>query len=597
MPIRVADFIARYLREIGVKSVFLLSGGGMMHLLDAIGRVHGVKYYCSFHEQASAMAADAYARQTNSLGVCYATSGPGAANVLTGLIGAWQDSTPVLFLTGQSNVARTIRGSKSPDLRQFGTFEVDILPIVAAVTKYSMFLDDPTMIRYHLEKAIHLALSGRPGPVLIDIPLNVQAALIEPEALPGYDRAPTPTGTPPDEILHQILNRIGSSQRPLILAGYGIRCAGAVSTFRALARKIQVPIVTTQLGKDLLPYDDALFVGHPGVKGDRAGNLAVQNADLILSMGCSLHEQTTGYEPDQFAAKAYKIQVDLDEAVLKRGTVGVAEKVRCDVSGFLEKLMALTDESWGSSRFGEWRLRCTDWKERFAVRQERHRIDDGPVNFYEFADVLSQLLVGDETIVTDAGSAFYVMGQAFRLRGCQRYIVPGSMGEMGYALPASIGVSAANSRTMVVCVTGDGSLQTNIQELQTLKYYRLNVKLFVINNDGYASIRNTQKAFFSGYYVGSSYDTGVSIPPLDKVADAYGLPYVACERRDRLRSSLLKTLQTPGPVICGVTAQPDQQVIPTVSSVRLASGAMKSKPLHDMAPFLSQDELQKEMYW
>jgi len=406
MPIRVSDYIASHLKKIGVKSVFLLAGGGMMHLIDAVSRVDGIKYLCNHHEQACAMAAEAYARQTNSLGVCYATSGPGATNVLTGLVGAWQDSAPVLFLTGQSNVSQTIQGSQIVGLRQFGTFEVDIVSIVQSVTKYAVFLDDPNMVRYHLEKAINLALNGRPGPVLIDVPLNVQGALIEPATLHGYHETPPPAEGLIDEVGRQILDKIRSSQRPLILAGHGIRCAGAVPLFRKFVRRFQVPVVTTQLAKDLLPYDDTLFTGHPGVKGDRPGNFAVQNADLILSVGCSLHTQTTGYEFDMFAVKAYKIQVDLDEAVLKREKVGVQQKVRCDVTSFLEKLTAVAGADWDSGGFEEWRQRCQDWKLRGAVSREPHKIDEGPVNFYEFADVLSNLLGGNETIVTDAGLRF-----------------------------------------------------------------------------------------------------------------------------------------------------------------------------------------------
>ena len=597
MKMRVADYIALHLQKIGVRYVFMLSGGGMMHLIDAIGRVDGMKYLCNFHEQASAMAADGYARLTNSLGVCYATSGPGATNILTGLVGAWQDSSPVLFITGQSNVSQTIQGSKIEGLRQFGTFEVDIVSIVRPVTKYAVFLDDPKMVRYHLEKAIHLALGGRSGPVLIDVPLNVQAATIDPETLEGYQEEISSVNVESftDDVGLKILTKIQSSKRPLILAGYGIRCAGAVSQFQAIINQLQIPVVTTQLAKDVLPYDDKLFVGHPGVKGDRPGNFAVQNADFILSVGCSLHTQTTGYELDQFAVNAYKIQVDLDQAILKKENVGVTQKICCDINTFLGKLSILIDKGWDESKFFEWRQRCGQWKDQFPVNLEEHKLGDGPINYYEFVDTLSELLQGNEAIITDAGSAFYVMGQAFKIKGSQRYIVSGSMGAMGYALPASLGVSCANPAITAICVMGDGSLQTNIQELQTLKHYGLNVKVFVVNNEGYASIRNTQKSFFSGYYVGSSYNSGVSLPPLDKIANAYGLPYFVCEKRENLRVILNKVLQTSGPVICGVTSQPDQEIIPTVSSVRLPDGSLKSKPIHDMYPFMNEDELQQNM--
>ena len=589
MNVRVADYIAGHLRKIGVKTVFLVSGGGMMHLVDALGRAGGCEYLCNHHEQAAAMGAEGYARQSGSLGVCYATSGPGATNILTGLVGAWQDSSPVLFVTGQSKVAQTIRGSGIRRLRQFGTFEVDILSMVESVTKYAAFVDDPSLVRYHLEKAIHMALSGRTGPVLLDVPLDVQGALVDPDRLTGF--SPEVSGAPlEDQAAARILEQIRAARRPLILAGHGVRCAGAVPLFREIAARLHTPVVTTQLAKDLLPYDFPLFTGHPGVKGDRAGNFAAQNADLILSVGCSLHTQTLGWEPREFAPRAHKIQVDLDEALLQREQAGVDEKVCCDLVSLLAAFQRLIDEHWDTGRSCDWRQQCADWKNRYHVMNEPHRLDEGPVNFYEFADVLSDALQGDETIVTDAGSAFYVMGQAFRVKESQRYIVSGAMGAMGYALPASIGAATASPAAPVICVTGDGSLQMNVQELQTVRHYRPNVKLFIINNDGYASIRNTQKAFFSGHLVGTGRSSGVSFPPLERLADAYGLPYVRCPERAVLHDRIRQTLATAGPVVCEVQAQAEQEVMPAVSSVKLDNGAMKSKPLDDMFPFLPRDE-------
>lgn len=583
MTMRVADYIAGELKRLGVGCVFMVSGGGMMHLIDAVSRV-GLRYVCNHHEQACAMAAEAYARRTGELGVCYATSGPGATNVLTGLVGAWQDSAPVLFITGQSNVHQSIRGTNSAGLRQFGTFEVDIVQIVQSVTKDAVFLADPATAKFHLERAISRALSGRPGPVLLDIPLNVQGSQIDPASLRGYE-PPTTERQFLDGIVPSLVERICSAKRPLLLAGHGVRCAGAADLFRQMAETLGIPVITTQLGKDLLPYEHSLFTGHPGVKGDRAGNFAVQDADLLLSVGCSLHAQTTGYDQRTFAPKAYKIQVDLDEAVLLREAAGVDEKVRADVITFLEALRAEL-RSWDASPFQAWRERCAEWKEWYAVRREPRLITDGPVNLYEFADVLSDLLVGDETVITDAGCSFYVMGQAFRLKGAQRYIVSGALGAMGYALPAGIGVSTARQGGRTICVTGDGSLQTNIQELQTLRQESPDLTLFVINNDGYASIRNTQKSFFAGHYVGSSRESGVTLPSLRKIAEAYDLPYVHCPDRAHLHGAIRAALEAPGPVVCEIVCQPDQQIIPTVTSVRLPDGRMQSKNLDEMFPFL-----------
>lgn len=584
---RVSDYLARHLAQIGVDRVFLLSGGGMMYLIDAIGRA-GIPYTCCHHEQACAMAAEGYARQTGRLGVSYATSGPGATNLLTGIVGAWQDSSPVLFITGQSKRSQTIRLSQTRGLRQFGTFEVDIVPIVESVTKFAHFLDDPNDIRWVLEKAVHLATTGRPGPVLIDVPLDVQGALIDPDALASFT-PPSPQSMPVEEQLQAIRERFIAAQRPTLLIGHGVRCAGAVPLLRDVIDHLQWPTVTTQLAKDALPHDHAMFVGHCGPKGDRAGNFAIQNADLIVSIGSSLHAQSVGYEADLFAPGAYKVQVDIERPVLDRGDLPVDFQVETDVVTFLAGL-----RTWpADAHAARWGAHCRAWKRDYAVAREPHDISTEATNFYEFAAILSDCLQGDETIVTDAGSAFYVLGQAFLLKDQQRYIVSGALGAMGYALPAAIGAASADPAATIICVTGDGSLQTNIHELQTLKHNGFNVKLFVVDNDGYASIRNTQSGFFNGQYVGASRDSGVSTPPLDAIISAYDLPFVRASTRHMLRAAITSALQTPGPVVVGITAQSHQTIIPTVASRQLPDGRLRSNPIHEMSPPLPPEEVER----
>lgn len=582
--IRVSDYIAQHLRQVGVDAVFMLSGGGMMHLIDAVGRVEGLRYFCGHHEQALAMAADAYGRLTGRPGVCYATSGPGATNILTGVVGAWQDSSPTIFITGQSKRSQSVRGAGHLGLRQLGTFEVDIVPVMAPVTKYAVFIDDPRLIRFHLEKALHLALSGRPGPALLDVPLDVQGAMIDPEQLIGY--APPEDVDPPftSRAAADILDAVARAEKPLILAGHGVRASGAAAAFRLLVERLGVPVAVTQLGKDLLAYDHPLFVGHPGVKGDRAGNFAVQNADLILTLGSSLHAQTVGYEAELFAPGARIIHIDPDPAVLIKPGPAVSWRERADL-GQAIPLLADLAAARPPRRDGGWSEACRTWKLRRPVSAEPH-IVDGPINYYELVDKLSVAAPADAVVVADAGSSFYVMGQAFRLKDGQRFISSGSLGAMGFALPAAIGACVAEPGRMAICVTGDGSLQTNIQELQMMRHYGFNLKLFVVNNDGYVSIRNTQNAFFDGHLVGASQDSGVSFPPLDKIADAYGLPYVGCADRDGLDAAIRATLATPGPAICGIEAQADQKIIPTVTSERLPDGRIRSKPLDQMAPDL-----------
>lgn len=590
MKIRTADYIALRLREWGVDTVFMLSGGGMMHLVDSVGRAEGMRAICNHHEQCSAIAADALARFSGRVGVCYATSGPGATNILTGLVGAWQDSSPVLFMTGQSKSTQTIQGSGITGLRQFGTFEVDIVPIVKSVTKYAVMVTDPKTIRYHLEKAYHLATTGRPGPVLLDLPLDVQGALIEPEGQEAYVPG-SEARTVNSNDLNKVVDLLRKAKRPLILSGVGIRAAGAVEVFRRLVDRMNIPVVTSQLGKDALFYEHPLFLGHSGPKGDRAGNFAVQTADVILSLGCSLHSQTTGWENSLFAPDALKIQVDIDEAVLAREQLNVTVKITSDVTEFLLGIEPLIEKDFAND---VWRTNCRSWKERFAVNREPHDRSGDAVNYYDFAEELSCALKDNECVVTDAGSAFYAMGQGFRVKQNQRFISSGSLGAMGFALPAANGVATA-SDSATICVTGDGSLMTNIHDLAVTSHYKLNVKLFVLNNDGYLSIRNTQRDFFNGMLVGTDPGSGVFIPELESQAKTYRLPFLRCARAADLTFVIQQALAIEGPVLVEINALRDQRMIPSVMSERLPDGRMQSKPLHEMYPYLPQNVVEAEL--
>lgn len=592
---RLADYIAEYLEQLGVQRVFLLSGGGMMHLLDAVSRRPKLKYICNHHEQASAMAAEGYARQSGSLGVCYATSGPGGTNTITGVAGAWLDSSPVLFITGQSKSTQTIRHTAMHGLRQFGTFEVDVLPMVEGITKYSAFVDEPAKIRYHLEKAVTLALEGRPGPVFLDIPVDVQGAFIDPEQLDGYAGTDVKRFSVSHEVVDDVIMRLRQARRPILLVGHGLRVAGEVGRFERLLDLFNIPVVVTPMAADALWYDHPLFVGKVGMKSDRPGNFAVQMADLILSLGCSFHVMTTGYELDLFAPRAWKIQVEPDEMILRREQVGVQQKVHCDLATFLEALeeRLKREPVIPLQPKGTWHSRVSSWKVEFAVANEPHERNGDEINYYDFNDALSDLCQGDETIVADAGSAFYVIGQAFRVKKGQRVLISGGLGTMGYALPASAGACAADTSRKVICVTGDGSLQTNIHDLATLRLNEMNAKLFIPNNQGYVSIRNTQSNFFAGHLVGTGPESGVFFPDLSKIAEAYKLPYFRIERRSELRATMEKVLSAPGPVVCEVMTMVNQQIWPYVTSRKLPDGRMVSQPLHNMAPFIDEERLRK----
>ncbi len=588
--VRVADYIATRLREWGVESIFTLSGGGMMHLQDAVGRTPGLHFLCHHNEQCAAIAADAQARRSGRLAVCYATSGPGGTNLLTGIVGAWQDSSPVLYVTGQSKTTQTIQGSGIRGLRQFGTFEVDIVPIVASVTKYAVMVTDPRRVRYHLEKARHLATTGRPGPVLLDIPLDVQGAPIDPDTLDGFD-PPAEDHAPALAAVEEVLAALRAARRPLLLAGIGVRAGGAVESFRSLVERLGVPVATTQFGKDVLPYDNPLFVGHPGPKGDRPGNFAIQAADLIVSLGCSLHAQTTGWENDLFAPHARKIQIDLDAAVLAREQVGVSLKIQAGVAEFVAALTPLVTEPLAVA---PWVRRCQDWKRRYAIAEEPHERPADARNYYDVVEALNRAVPPDACVVTDAGSAFYTLGQGFRIQPAQRFISSGSLGAMGFALPAAVG-AATTGTGVTVCVTGDGSLLTNVHDLAVMSHNRLDVKLIVVNNDGYVSIRNTQRDFCGGLYLGTDGTNGVFIPAMEDLARSYRLPFLRCDSGDDLDAVLARALATEGPVLVEVTTMRDQRIIPSVTSVRLPDGRMQSMQLHQMAPFLPEGVAEREL--
>lgn len=589
--IRLADYVAQRVAKEGSDAFFMLSGGMMMHLMDAFGRIPSMRYFCNHHEQSSAFAADAYARETGKLGICLATSGPGATNIITGLVGSYQDSVPVLFLTGQCKLKETVRGRKIPGLRQCGFLEVDIVPIVESVTKYAAFVDNPADIRFHLEKAIHLAKNGRPGPVLLDIPLDIQAAKIDPDQLRGFIPEQYSTDPITENDLNKIFKAIQEAKRPLIIAGHGIRCSNLTDLFRSLVDKWQVPVATTLMAKDLLPEDHPLFVGHPGPRAQRGANFVTQAADLILFMGSSIHIQTVGYEGELFAPKALKIQFDLDKAVLAKEHIGSHWKFAWDIADYLPLLeKKAKDNAWNAHFSERWRTISQNWKRQYSSRNETHNYGEPKdrVNLYEFADVLSDMLSGTETFMTDAGQPHPILAQAIRVKAGQRYLNPGSFAQMGYALPAALGAAVGAPYKTIVTVFGDGSLQTNIQELQTLITHNPNVKIFVINNDGYASIRNTQKTFFDGFYVGSTSASGVTLPDTEKICTAYGVPYIRCSNRGELRAMLEKTIRSEGLILCEIMAQIDQRILPVVPSLLTPDGNIKSKALQEMNPAIPE---------
>mgnify|MGYP003966360793 FL=1 len=589
---RVTDFIADYIYKLGVHEVFMLSGGGMMFLSDGIAKHPHLKAICNHHEQACAMAAVSYVKYNGNIGVAYITTGCGGTNAITGVLNAWQDNTPCLFISGQSKRKETVRNS-GLKLRQFGVQEADIIPIVESITKYSVMVNDPDKIAYYLDKAAFLACSGRPGPVWIDVPMDVSSALIDEKTLMRFYSREEKNDYKDEPTTSEIRNfkqALASSKRPIILAGQGIRLSKSISLFREFIKKANIPVVVSRLGVDLLPTENPLFVGCIGNKGTRAGNFAVQNADFVIAIGSRLSVSTTGHEYSTFAREAKIIVVDIDPEEHKKNTVHIDSFINADAGKFLKKIQKIK-----TSDITEWIKKCQHWKVKYPVCLPEYAKDKGGINLYFFIEVLSKKLKDDSVVVGDAGSAVYVPPQSLKLKEGQRYITSGGQAEMGYTIPACIGISIARQKGEVIGITGDGSFQLNIQELQTIVHYDLPIKIFVWNNDGYLSIRATQKKFFEERLIGADKTSGVSFPSLRKIANAYGIQYYKALKSNKVADVIEKVMNFPKAVICEVMCLRDQQIVPTVSAYSKKDGSLVSKPIEDMYPFLNREEFKKEM--
>ena len=601
---RLADYVMSFIARQGVKHVFVLTGGGAMHLNDALARCSDLNFVCNHHEQACAIAAESYSKATNNLGVAMVTTGPGGTNAITGVVGGWLDSTPMLILSGQ--VKRSDRMYRSDGtalgVRQRGSQEVDIVSLVKPVTKYAVTIDDPQSIRYHLEKAVHLARTGRPGPVWIDIPIDVQASPIDPDAMRGFDPGEAAKSEQNDlEIkVRDLIERLNRAERPFIFAGNGVRVSGAAAAFENLVRLLNVPVGLTWLAMDLLDDGDPLLVGRPGTVASRGANFALQNADFILVIGTRLDPPLMGWDPRQFARGAYKTVVDIDPAELRKLEGAIDNPLCADARTFIELMVRLAGSALDKKKDrGPWLQRCLDWKARYPLVLPVHRAP-GLVSIYNLAEVIGQEAGPNDRIVSgNSGSAIEVFLLAYRARKGRRVFHTAGLGAMGYGIPASIGVCVGSGGRKTICVDGDGGLQLNIQELATIAQLQLPIKLFVLNNQGYASIRASQTNYFGGPNIGCSPETGVSIPDYRKVARAYGLKTAVIEGQGEgrldLRAAVRKVLRSRGPVVCDVHVIPDEIRAPRVTSIQRADGSFVSKPLEDLWPFLDREEFAQNM--
>ena len=597
---RLADYVMSFIAQQGVKHVFLLTGGGAMHLNDALARCSDLTFVCNHHEQASAIAAENYSKATNNLGVAVVTTGPGSTNAITGVVGAWLDSTPMLVISGQ--VKRADRMYR-PDgtalgVRQRGSQEVDIVSLVRPVTKYALTIDDPQSIRYHLEKAAHLARSGRPGPVWIDIPIDVQAMPVEPDSMRGFD--PTELSKADREHslaqVRDVMVRLNQAERPFIFAGNGVRVSGAAAGFEKLVRLLNVPVGLTWMAMDLLDDDDPLFVGRPGTVASRAANFALQNSDFVLVIGTRLDPPLMGWDPGQFARGAYKTVVDIDPAELQKLEGAIDNPICTDARGFIDQMLRQSASALDKNKDrSAWLQRCQNWKARYPIVLPEHRAP-GLVSLYHLAEVIGEEVGPNDRVVSgSSGSAIEVFLLAYRARIGRRVFHTAGLGAMGFGIPASIGVCLGSGKKKTICVDGDGGLQLNIQELATIAHLQLPIKLFVLNNHGYASIRASQTNYFGGPNIGCSPETGVSIPDYRKVARAYGLKTAVIEDQSDLHPAVRKVLRSRGPVVCDVHIIPDEIRAPRVTSVQRADGSFLSRPLEDLWPFLDRDEFAQNM--
>ncbi len=596
MRVKVSNYISQYLVDRGITHAFSVTGGGAMHLNDAFGHQKGITVTYNHHEQACAIAAEAYARIHNRLAACVVTTGPGGTNAITGVVGGWLDSIPMLVISGQVRYDTTAR-STGLGIRSMGDQEFDITKAVSCMTKYCEMVTDKNRIKYCLDKALKLSQQGRPGPCWLDIPLDIQGSYVETDDLYEYDGEGDEVlpGVPDDGVFSDIIDRIRKAERPVFNAGNGIRIAGAFDEFRRVIDKLGIPVVTGWDSIDLVEDEHPLYAGRPGIMGDRPGNWAVQNSDLLISVGSRLSIRQVGYNYKTWARAAYKIVVDVDAEELKKPTVNPDMPICADAKAFLARLDGLLPGPLPAH--SAWIDTCLKWRRDYPVITPEHFSREQPVNVYALIKELSSRLNEDQITVVGNGSACVVGSHGYIIKKGQRFIINSAIASMGYDLPAAIGAVRADCSQDVILLTGDGSIQMNIQELQTIVHNRLPIKIFMINNGGYHSIRQSQLNFFGEPLVGIGPQSGdLSFPDMSKLVPAYGIPYFRCDKTSLLGEAIESTLRQPGCAFCEVIVDSEQFFEPKSATKKLPDGSLVSAPLEDLKPFLPREELEKIMF-
>ena len=603
MKIRLADYVADFLVSHGVTDCFSVVGGGAMHLNDALGHKEGLKVTYNHHEQACSIAAEAYARLENKIAAVCVTTGPGGTNAITGVACGWLDSIPMFIISGQVRYDTTARYAlqfTETSLRALGDQEYDIVKSVEPMTKYATMIEDPKQIRFALEKAWHLATTGRPGPVWIDIPVNFQGSYIETDELKGYDPKEDDAKLPPevsDETINVIIEKIKKAKRPVLHAGYGIRLSGGYEKFRSVIEKLNIPVVTYWNAVDLIEDEHQLYCGRAGNMGDRPGNWAIQNADLILAIGTRISIRQVGYNWKTWARAAEVIMVDIDKAELKKPTLHVEMPVWADAKDFLTKLDSKLTKKIDCDKI--WLEACQRWKKEYPAVLPRHWEENGTTaNVYAFIRYLSSRLPENSLTAVSNGACCVAGNQCYVIQKGSRMANNSAIASMGYGLPAAIGTCIGGGRRDTICLEGDGSIMMNLQELQTVLTNNLPIKIFLINNNGYHSIRLTQTNLFSNHSkVGIGPESGdLSFPEFEKLAKAFGYKYFSAHSNKEMKEVVDKVLKIDGPAFCEIFTDTKQVWEPKSSTKRLEDGTLVSPPLEDLAPFLPREELKKNMF-
>ncbi len=589
---KISDYIMEFIASLGIKEVFCVTGGGAMHMNNSLGQSDKLKGVFMIHEQGASVAAESYARIHEGYGCCLVTSGPGGTNAVTGLVGAYIDSIPVIYISGQAKRADLV-GDQG--IRQFGIQEVNIISLVQSYAKYAVQIKEPEDIRYEFEKAAAIAVNGRPGPVWLDVPLDIQASDVNPDELKGYDASELPSYPVSEKDLTAVIEALNSSKKPVMVLGHGIRLSHAVSEARDFYTKLGIPVLTSWNGVDLIEEEHPLYFGRPGAVGQRAANLIEQGADLVLTIGTRLNLLSTGYNYDSFLANGTHIMVDIDETEMNKKSVHPDIKIRCDAKSFLCGLLKRMDEIKDANR-EEWIRHCHSLKEKYPSFIPEQNPQDGFVSTYHLVKEISNQMCADDIFqFTSSGTSVDISMKTFEIKWGQRAFLTKGLAAMGYDVPASIGSCVASGFKRTVCVTGDGSIAMNLQELEVIKRLNLPIKIFVVDNNGYSMIYQSQNGNFKGHLTGCTKENGLTLPDMKKIAEAFGISAVHLETEEDLEKTVSTVLESGGPMLCTVNADITQKILPKQVNYMKPDGQMASRPIEDMAPLLSPEELKEAL--